>query len=147
MQDWWRDRSRKLSVALSSQTEKAKRFWSLRCEQMLVHDELIEAKENEIVSLHAQLAASRTPKARFTDSHATVFETAWQDSVDEFTVPTSRQLVTSTVQPSGKGKAPPVDLFTGESSDVLWEDWLPTLECTATWNNWTESEKLLHLAG
>ena len=50
-------------MALSSQTEKAKRFWRLRCEQMLAHDELIEAKENEIVSLHAQLAASRTPKA------------------------------------------------------------------------------------
>ena len=68
MQGWRRDRSRKLSVALSSQTEKAKRFWRLRCEQMLAHDELIEAKENEIVSLHAQLAASRTPKARSTDS-------------------------------------------------------------------------------
>ena len=67
--------------------------------------------------------------------------------MDEFTVSTTRQLVTSTVQPSGKGKALPVDLFTGESSDVLWEDWLPILECTATWNNWTESEKLLHLAG
>ena len=134
-------------MALSSQTEKAKRFWRLRCEQMLAHDVLIEAKENEIVSLQAQLAASRTPKARSTDSRATVFETAWQDSVDEFTVPTSRQLATSTVQPSGKGKAPLVDLFTGESSDVLWEDRLPTLECTATWNNWTESGKLLHLAG
>ena len=74
-------------MALSSQTEKAKQFWRLRCEQMLAHDELIEAKEDEIVSLHAQIAASRTPKARSTDSRATVFETARQDSVDEFTVP------------------------------------------------------------
>ena len=102
---------------------------------MLAQDELIEVKENEIVSLHAQLAASRTPKARSTDSRATIFETAWQDSVYEFTVPTSRQLATSTVQLSGKGKAPIVDLFTGKSSDVLWEDWLPTLERAATWNN------------
>ena len=124
-------------MALSSQTEKAKRFWRLRCEHMLAHDQLIKAKENEIVSLHAQLAAPRPPIARSTDSGATVFETAWQDSVDEFTEPTSRQLATSTVQPSGKGKAPPVDLLTGESSDFLWEDR----------NNWTESEKLLHLAG
>ena len=136
----------RLKAALSSQTEKAKRFWRLRCEQMLAHDKLIEAKEGEIASLHARLAALRTQNSRAADSHLTV-ETAQQDSVNEFAVPTSRQLDTSTVQPSRKGKAPPVDLFTGESSDVLWEDWLPTLEWTATWNNWTESEKLLQLAG
>ena len=57
-----------LREALSSQTEKAKRFWRLRCEQMLTHDELIEAKEDEIALLHAQLVASRTQKARSTDS-------------------------------------------------------------------------------
>ena len=42
-----------LKAALNSQTEKAKRFWRLRCEQMLAHDELIEAKEGEIISLRA----------------------------------------------------------------------------------------------
>ena len=57
-------------------------------------------------------------------------------------MPTKRQLDTSMVQPSQKGKAPLVDLFTGKNSNVLWEDWLPTLKRTATWNNWTENEKL-----
>ena len=61
--------------------------------------------------------------------------------------PTSRHLETSTAHLIRKGKAPPVDIFTGESSDVLWEDWLPTLEQTATWNDLTENEKLLQLAG
>ena len=42
------------------------------------------------------------------------------------------------------GKAPPIDTFTGENSDVLWEDWLPTLESAAHWN---EDEKLPQLAG
>ena len=45
------------------------------------------------------------------------------------------------------GKAPPVDTFTGENCDVLWEDWLPTFERAAHWNNWSEDEKLLQLAG
>ena len=45
------------------------------------------------------------------------------------------------------GRAPPIDTFTGESADVLWEDWLPIFERAAHWNNWSEEEKLLQLAG
>ena len=49
------------------------------------------------------------------------------------------------------GKASPLDTFTGENCDVLWEvlweDWLPTFERAAHWNNWSEDEKLLQLAG
>ena len=114
---------------------------------MLTYDELMEEKESEIASLRAQLSAARTPVEGPIDSRATVAETAQHDSLNELSIPTSRQPDTSMVQSSRKGKAPPVDLFTGESSDVLWEDWLPTLERTATWNNWTENEKLLQLAG
>ena len=33
-----------------------------------------------------------------------------------------------------------------ESPNVLWEDWIPTLEQAAIWNGWSE-EKLLQLAG
>ena len=115
-------------MALNSQTEKAKRFWRLRCEQMLTHNELMETKESEIALLHAQLAAARTPVEGSIDSCDTVVETAQHDSLNELPIPTSRQPDTSIVQPSRKGKAPLVDLFTGESSNVLWEDWFPTLE-------------------
>ena len=44
------------------------------------------------------------------------------------------------------GKAPLIDTFTGENSDVLWEDWLPTFERATHWNYWSEDEKLLQLA-
>ena len=44
-------------------------------------------------------------------------------------------------------KAPPVDPFTGESKEVLWQDWLPILERAATWNGWGEEEKLLQVVG
>ena len=46
-----------------------------------------------------------------------------------------------------KGKAPPVDFFTGEDPEVKFEDWLPTLERTAVWNGWTDEEALIQLAG
>ena len=45
-----------------------------------------------------------------------------------------------------KGKAPQVDAFTGESPNVLWEDWIPTFERAAIWNGWSDEEKLLQLA-
>ena len=49
--------------------------------------------------------------------------------------------------PVRKGKAPPVDSYTDESSDVLREDWLPTFEIAANWNEWMEDEKVIQLAG
>ena len=52
--------------------------------------------------------------------------------------------------PSGSrrwGKAPPVEPFNGESEAMRLEDWLPTLERAATWNDWTEEDRLLQLAG
>ena len=46
-----------------------------------------------------------------------------------------------------RGKPPRVDPFTGENDELMSEDWLPTLERAATWNGWSEEEKLLQLAG
>ena len=45
------------------------------------------------------------------------------------------------------GKALPVEPFTGERSDQLWEEWFPTLERAAFWYSRSEQEKLLQLAG
>ena len=46
-----------------------------------------------------------------------------------------------------RGKAPPVDQFTGENLEMRLEDWLPSLERAKAWNDWTEEETLLQLAG
>ena len=63
------------------------------------------------------------------------------------TAPTTAPLPTSTVTPR-RGKAPPVDAYTGEDLEaVRLEDWLPTLERAATWNGWTDEERLMQLAG
>ena len=46
-----------------------------------------------------------------------------------------------------RGKAPPIDEFTGKDSWITFDDWLPILERAATWNGWTQDELLMQLAG
>ena len=46
-----------------------------------------------------------------------------------------------------RGKAPPIDSFTREDNEIRFDDWLPTLERAAAWNDWTEDEKVIQLAG
>jgi len=46
-----------------------------------------------------------------------------------------------------RGKAPPVDPYTGEDPEIRFEDWLPTLTRAVTWNHWSEEESLMQLAG
>jgi hypothetical protein len=40
-----------------------------------------------------------------------------------------------------------VDPYSGDSVDVTFDDWLPSLERAAVWNSWTEAESLLQLVG
>ena len=54
---------------------------------------------------------------------------------------------TSHIAPICRGKAPPVDSFSGDNPDVRFDDWLPTLQRSATWNRWSEEELLMQLAG
>ena len=46
-----------------------------------------------------------------------------------------------------QGKAPLVDSYTGEDPAILLDDWLPILKRAAKWNEWTQEELLLQLAG
>ena len=46
-----------------------------------------------------------------------------------------------------RSKPLPVDAFTGESAELQYEDWLPSLEREAVWNNWCELERFIQLAG
>ena len=40
-----------------------------------------------------------------------------------------------------------MDPYTGEDPEVWWEDSLPTFEKAASWNKWTDGEKVIQLAG
>lgn len=41
-----------------------------------------------------------------------------------------------------RGKAPPIEPFTGKGVDMVFEEWLPSF----AWNGWGEAEKLTQLA-
>ena len=44
-------------------------------------------------------------------------------------------------------KASPIDPFNGEDLEIHLEDWLPSLERDRIWNDWTEDQLMLQLAG
>ena len=115
------------------QTAKAKRFWTQKCEQLLTHETVVEEKDAEIARLQ-ELISNR---ARTTTAAAA--ETLSEDNVS--------LSETEVVFRGRRGKAPPVDPFKGSDPELRFEDWLPTLERAATWNGWSQNEKLMQLAG
>ena len=109
---------------------RVKELWRMSCEQVAEHDALILAKDEEIARLKVQLAervCQRSPISPDTGS----------------------LLVSDVAQPreARRGRAPPIDTFTGEDSAVRLDDWLPGLERVAHWNGWTSDEKEIQLAG
>ena len=131
-----------LKASVQAEKLKAKRFWRLHCEQMLREEDLLQAKETEIAELREQLNIQETsPRST---SNARTLETSPTRSA------TIGHECETTIHPTPsvrRGKAPPVKAFTGDEATVHWDDWLPTLERAATWNNWSEQEKLIQLAG
>ena len=114
------------------QTAKAKRFWTQKCEQLLTHETVIKERDAEIARLQ-ELINNRA----WATTVATV-ETLSEDNVSS---------EAGAVFPGRRGKAPPVDPFKGSDPELRFEDWLLTLERVATWNGWSEDEKLMQLAG
>ena len=46
-----------------------------------------------------------------------------------------------------RGRAPPIEFFSGEDPGITVDDWLPSLERASSWNEWSKSEKLMQLPG
>ena len=44
-----------------------------------------------------------------------------------------------------RGRAPPIQFFSGEDPAVTVDDWLPSLERASAWNGWSITEKLMQL--
>ena len=100
----------RLKQAFVKESLKAKKFWKQRCEQMLKHEEEIDAKDTEIALLKARLLALETNRKETVDTtsrHGTgdTVPSAVEHSIGGHTC---------------RGKAPPVEPFTGEKQDVLW---------------------------
>ena len=111
--------------------ERVKDFWKVNCSQLAEFDTTLSAKDEEIARL----------KQRLERPHSTS-PILLEYSDDE--VPPPR---TETTVKQRRGRAPPVDPFTGEDPEFRLEDWLPALQRATKWNGWTETEELIQLAG
>ena len=118
------------------QKERYAQLWRMNCEQLEEFDKTLVDKEERIRSLLEKIqqleAGNHEPVA------------AVPPATTLATTPTTKM---PTANLGRRGKAPPVDQFSGDQRDLTFDDWLPTLERAAQWNAWTEAELLLQLAG
>ena len=124
-----------LRQELAANKARITELWKLSCSQVQEYDQIIAAKDDEITELRAlDTGAVRDPPTTDTLNISTTTEG------------TTRS-VGQAAKESRRGKAPPVDIFTGEDPDVRFDDWLPALDRVSAWNGWSRQEILLQLAG
>ena len=128
-------------------------LWRMSCEQLANHDELMASKEKEVEELKMRLSelepGSRSAVHACTTPRVETLEppkpgrtvTSLRTDATEFVSPAVSGMSVPTTATSRRGKAPPVDMFSGEAS------FKPALERAATWNAWSSEETLLQLAG
>ena len=124
-----------LRQELAASKARITELWKLSCSQVQEYDQIIAAKDDEIAELRAlDTGAVRDPPTTDTLNISTTTEGTTHS-------------VGQAAKESRRGKAPPVDIFTGEDPDVRFDDWLPALDRVSAWNGWSRQETLLQLAG
>ena len=106
-----------LKAAIQAEKLKAKRFWRLRCEQMLREEDLLQAKDAEIAGLKEILGLSEASPESMADTRV-LGRSPTSSAIG------SHERV-ATIHPTSsvrRGKAPPVEAFTGDEATVLWDD-------------------------
>ena len=135
--------------------ERHKRMWQMTCEQSREQEELLAAQQKEIDRLKArEKTRITTPAGHVTPSVVAPSHSEYAPSEHPSSPSPSERLSPS---PGGhlsekssvkhRGKAPPIDPYTGEDPEVRVDDWLPALKRAASWNDWSETETLMQLAG
>lgn len=123
-----------LREQLDHEKMRVREVWRTNCQCLAEYDQLIGQQEAEIKRLKDLLAAS-SPRPDSPVSNASSYSTNGDHELPR----------TGTRKPR-RGKAPPVDPFTGENPEMRLDDWLPSLQRASTWNEWTDEELLLQLA-
>ena len=102
---------------LETQKQRVRDMWRESCLQVSEHDRIVSQKDAEIADLQHRLRAatsvsiSSEPERTFEELH---------------TVSGSSRVRRESVQyRQQRGKAPPVDSFTGEDAEIRLDDWLP----------------------
>ncbi len=126
-------------------------------DQLGEHDAAMASKDEEIEQLKARIAEPEVqhnggkPQGallpRTGDSLHTNVHERETPPVHEGHPPATSSAVRLPSTQEKRRKAPPVDAFTGEKFETQLDDWLPSLERAATWNGWSDEDRLLQLAG
>ena len=129
-----------LENKLEEEKVRFRDLWRTNCRCLAEYDALISAKDTEIKELkHQLLARSGSASPSAPDEALHLPSGGGTPRREEPTHPVAPR--------TRRGKAPPVDPFTGEDVEVRLDDWLPSLERAKLWNDWTEDELMLQLAG
>ena len=122
-----------------------KELWSIYCARSTCDDALIASKEKEVEELQKRLAALVRHSPSIDRAGVSLrVEPGPAGPSPRVGLAVSGTPVSS-ARPPRKGKAPPIDTFSGDDSNF--EDWLPALQRCATSNGWSDDETLLQLAG
>ena len=108
---------------LRAEKEKVKQLWRTSCEQVRSHDELISEKDAEIERLKRQLVGRESDKS----SESTPSEPS-EPGYDDLSVADLELPHTPPARVQRRGKAPPINAFTGENPELTMDDWLPSLK-------------------
>ena len=127
----------RLKVELETQKTRVCELWKLNCDQLAEMDSSPLQKEEEIGSLRAEVA-----RLRGTSQVSRILLEDMDSEVEEYSTTCQDKL-----HRVRRGKAPPVEIFSGEDADSRFGNWLPTLQRTADWNGWTTEDLLIKLAG
>ncbi len=134
-----------MRTKLQNVNVRMKDLWKANCSLAREFEEVVQCKDDEIAELKRQLANTSivVPTLRETAPefmHGTITDV--NDVTTGGIAPVER-----TVSGARRGRAPPVDPYSGEDECVRLDDWLPALTQASTWNQWTEEDQLIQLAG
>ena len=111
-------------AVLEKEKRRVTRIWREKCDLQLSHEDAMDAKDVDIARLKARLLVVTSPAA-----------------VSPQTVPSpgDRRVDETSLVPLQHRKAPPINPFSAEGLDEQWDEWLPTFERAAEWNNWSDT--------
>ena len=104
-----------LSKQLGVEKDRIKQMWLISSQQLADQDQDLAAKEETIAKLSAKL---QELSVRSPGHHS-------RSDLNLFFYPEPETIV------GRKGKAPPVEPFTGEDTDTHLDDWIPSLQRAA----------------
>lgn len=109
-----------LKQELSKEKARVKEIWSINCEYVAEHIQLMLVKEEEVARLKAQVRELQGDRSVSPESSQS--QELLSDRGDADSTQGSPQFRETATRSSCRGRAPPIDPFMGEDKNVRLED-------------------------